>query len=118
MPGGVRQCQKKQGGNLKFFITCLNDILVPHLKAVFELDYAGAMLIQFSFFSACFIMSLPSGWLVDRVGCQRGMVSGWLSCCRRSATPTSSSMAPPATCRSGGKGVYDGFVGGCHGCFR
>jgi FHS family L-fucose permease-like MFS transporter len=58
------------------FITCLNDILVPHLKAVFELNYAGAMLIQFSFFSAYFIMSLPSGWLVDRVGYQRGMVSG------------------------------------------
>ncbi|MDR3670826.1 MAG: sugar MFS transporter [Holophaga sp.] len=66
-------------GSLYFifgFITCLNDILVPHLKAVFELNYARAMLIQFSFFSAYFIMSLPSGWLVDRVGYQRGMVSG------------------------------------------
>jgi len=58
------------------FITCLNDILVPHLKAVFELNYAQAMLIQMSFFSAYFIMSLPSGWLVDRVGYQKGMVSG------------------------------------------
>lgn len=58
------------------FITCLNDILVPHLKAVFELNYAGAMLIQLSFFSAYFIMSLPSGWLVDRIGYQRGMVAG------------------------------------------
>jgi len=58
------------------FITCLNDILVPHLKAMFQLGYAGAMLIQFSFFSAYFIMSLPSGWLVDRIGYRRGMVSG------------------------------------------
>ena len=58
------------------FITCLNDILVPHLKQVFELNYARAMLIQFSFFSAYFIMSLPSGWLVDRVGYQKGMVAG------------------------------------------
>ena len=58
------------------FVTCLNDILVPHLKAVFELDYARAMLIQFSFFSAYFIMAPPSGWLVDRLGCQRGMAAG------------------------------------------
>jgi FHS family L-fucose permease-like MFS transporter len=43
---------------------------------VFALNYAQAMLIQFSFFSAYFIMSLPSGWLVDRIGYQRGMVSG------------------------------------------
>ncbi len=58
------------------FITCLNDILVPHLKAVFQLDYARAMLIQFSFFSAYFILSLPSGWLVDRIGYRRGMAAG------------------------------------------
>ena len=66
-------------GSLYFifgFITCLNDILVPHLKQVFELNYARAMLIQLSFFSAYFIMSLPSGWLVDRVGYQKGMVAG------------------------------------------
>jgi FHS family L-fucose permease-like MFS transporter len=58
------------------FITCLNDILVPHLKAVFDLDYTRAMLIQMSFFSAYFVMSLPSGWLVDRIGYQKGMVLG------------------------------------------
>jgi FHS family L-fucose permease-like MFS transporter len=66
-------------GSLYFifgFITCLNDILVPHLKLVFQLNYAQAMLIQFSFFSAYFVMSLPSGWLVDRIGYQRGMVLG------------------------------------------
>ena len=66
-------------GSLYFifgFITCLNDILVPHLKAVFNLDYTQAMMIQFSFFSAYFIMSLPSGWLVDRLGYQKGMVAG------------------------------------------
>ena len=32
------------------FLTCLNDILIPHLKAVFELNYARAMLVQFTFF--------------------------------------------------------------------
>ncbi|MDD1623099.1 MAG: glucose/galactose MFS transporter, partial [Methylococcaceae bacterium] len=43
------------------FITCLNDILIPHLKAVFTLNYTQAMLIQFCFFTAYFVVSVPSG---------------------------------------------------------
>lgn len=43
------------------FITCLNDILIPHLKAVFTLNYSQVMLIQFSFFTAYAVTSLPSG---------------------------------------------------------
>lgn len=43
------------------FITCLNDILIPHLKTVFSLNYTQVMLIQFTFFTAYFIVSLPSG---------------------------------------------------------
>ena len=58
------------------FITCLNDILVPHLKAVFTLNYTQAMLIQFCFFAAYFVMSVPSGYLVERMGYQRGIVVG------------------------------------------
>jgi len=41
------------------FLTCLNDILVPHLKSIFDLSYARAMLIQFAFFSAYFLFSVP-----------------------------------------------------------
>jgi MFS transporter, FHS family, L-fucose permease len=58
------------------FITCLNDILIPHLKAVFTLNYAQAMLIQFCFFVAYFLVSVPSGYLVDKVGYQRGIIIG------------------------------------------
>lgn len=58
------------------FITCLNDILIPHLKAVFTLNYMQAMLIQFCFFAAYFVMSLPSGLLVEKVGYKRGIVIG------------------------------------------
>jgi FHS family L-fucose permease-like MFS transporter len=58
------------------FITCLNDILVPHLKRAFDLGYTRAMFIQLSFFSAYFLVSLPAGRLVDRIGCPRGMVGG------------------------------------------
>jgi len=58
------------------FITCLNDILIPHLKNVFSLSYTQAMLIQFCFFGAYFIVSLPAGILVKRVGYKRGIVTG------------------------------------------
>lgn len=58
------------------FITCLNDILIPHLKAVFTLNYTQAMLIQFCFFTAYFVMSLPSGYIVERIGYKKGIIAG------------------------------------------
>jgi MFS transporter, FHS family, L-fucose permease len=61
------------------FLTCLNDILVPHLKSIFDLTYAEVMLIQFAFFGAYFIFSLPSARLVDWIGYQRSMVVGLLT---------------------------------------
>ena len=61
------------------FITCLNDILIPHLKTVFSLNYTQVMLIQFTFFAAYFIVSLPSGFIVEKVGYKRGIVIGLLT---------------------------------------
>lgn len=58
------------------FLTALNDILVPHLKSIFDLSYAEVMLIQFSFFSAYFVFSIPSGMLIDLTGYKRAMVIG------------------------------------------
>lgn len=58
------------------FITCLNDILIPHLKNVFDLNYTEAMLIQFCFFGAYFLVSIPAGYLVKKAGYQRGIVIG------------------------------------------
>lgn len=58
------------------FITSLNDILIPHLKAVFTLNYTQAMLIQFCFFAAYFIVSLPSGYLVGKIGYKGGIIAG------------------------------------------
>lgn len=60
------------------FITCLNDILIPHLKNVFDLSYFQASLVQFCFFGAYFIVSVPAGFLVRRLGYQRGIVVGLL----------------------------------------
>ncbi len=57
-------------------ITSLNDILIPHLKSVFDLDYAGIMLIQFTFFGAYFVVSLPSGWVVGRLGYPMSILAG------------------------------------------
>src|ERR1041385_2260915 len=61
------------------FLTCLNDILVPHLKSIFDLSYARAMLIQFAFFSAYFLFSLPWAKVVSAIGFQRAMVAGLLT---------------------------------------
>ena len=60
------------------FITCLNDILIPHLKNVFSLNYTQAMLIQLCFFGAYFIVSLPAGALVRRISYKWGIVVGLL----------------------------------------
>jgi FHS family L-fucose permease-like MFS transporter len=61
------------------FLTCLNDILIPHLKGVFDLNYTQIMLIQFTFFGAYFIMSIPSGSIIAKVGYQKGIVIGLLT---------------------------------------
>ncbi|MCK9409155.1 MAG: sugar MFS transporter [Bacteroidetes bacterium] len=61
------------------FLTCLNDILIPHLKGVFDLNYTQIMLIQFTFFGAYFIMSIPSGSIIAKVGYQKGIVVGLLT---------------------------------------
>ncbi len=58
------------------FITCLNDILIPHLKSVFTLNYTEAMLIQFCFFTAYFVVSVPSGYLVEKIDYQGGIIAG------------------------------------------
>jgi len=60
------------------FLTCLNDILVPHLKSIFDLSYARVMLIQFAFFSAYFLFSIPWSKVVNAIGYQKTMVTGLL----------------------------------------
>ncbi len=61
------------------FLTCLNDILVPHLKSIFDLNYTQVMLIQFAFFGAYFLFSIPSAKVIDWIGYQKSMVVGLLT---------------------------------------
>jgi len=58
------------------FLTSLNDILIPHLKAIFDLNYAQVMLVQFAFFTSYAIFGFPSGKVVEWIGYQRTMVVG------------------------------------------
>jgi FHS family L-fucose permease-like MFS transporter len=58
------------------FITALNDVLIPHLKSVFTLNYTEVMLVQFTFFGAYFIMSLPSGKVLAHWGYRASIIIG------------------------------------------
>jgi len=57
------------------FITALNDILVPHFKDIFHLTNVLALLVQFCFFGAYFVMSIPSGLIVSRIGYKPSMIA-------------------------------------------
>lgn len=59
-------------------ITSLNDVLVPHFKNLFKMNYTETMLIQFAFYGAYFLMSFPSSLIIDRIGYQKGIVFGLL----------------------------------------
>ncbi len=57
-------------------LTSMNDVLIPHLRSVYTLSYTQAMLVQFCFFGAYFVISLPAGALIKKLGYQNGAVAG------------------------------------------
>jgi FHS family L-fucose permease-like MFS transporter len=87
-PAALAQTREDQGSNtgplvivtILFFmwglLTALNDVLIPHLKSLYTLTYGQAMLVQFCFFGAYFIVSLPAGALIKKIGYQNGAVTG------------------------------------------
>ncbi|CRF50808.1 Homolog of fucose/glucose/galactose permeases [Helicobacter heilmannii] len=60
------------------FITVLNDVLIPHLKKIFELSHTEAALVQFCFFGAYFITGGLFGKLLEKIGYPAGVVGGFL----------------------------------------
>jgi len=61
------------------FLTSLNDILIPHLKSIFQLNYAQVMLVQFAFFTTYALLGIPSGKVVEWIGYKKTMVAGLLT---------------------------------------
>ncbi len=58
------------------FVTVLVDSLIPRLREIFELSYFQAGLVQFAFFIAYGVISIPAGWLLSRIGYKNGMLLG------------------------------------------
>ncbi len=58
----------------------LNDVLIPHLKKALDLSDFQSSLIQTAFFGGYFLMALPAGWLMRRVGYRRGILVGLALC--------------------------------------
>jgi FHS family L-fucose permease-like MFS transporter len=61
------------------FLTCLNDILIPHLKGLFDLNYRQAMMVQLAFFSSYCAFAYPSAKIIDFLGYKRAMVIGLMT---------------------------------------
>ncbi|WP_339705174.1 sugar MFS transporter [uncultured Kriegella sp.] len=60
-------------------IVSLNDILIPHFKGLFDMNYTETMLIQFCFFGAYFLMAVPASLLIERIGYKKGISAGLIT---------------------------------------
>jgi FHS family L-fucose permease-like MFS transporter len=60
------------------FLTALNDILVPHLRSIFDLNYTRVMLINSAFFGSYFVFAIPAGMVIEKIGYKKTMVVGLL----------------------------------------
>ncbi len=58
----------------------LNDVLIPHLKKALDLSDFQSSLIQTAFFCGYFLMALPAGWIMRRVGYRKGILVGLALC--------------------------------------
>ena len=60
------------------FATVLNDILVPHFKSAFGLDYGQSLLVQLAFYLGYLIMAVPAAKVLERTGYKLAVVLGLL----------------------------------------
>lgn len=61
------------------FITVLVDSLIPRIRELFTLTYFQAGLVQFAFFGAYFVLSIPAGFLLSKIGYKKGIVLGLIT---------------------------------------
>src|SRR6201996_7849878 len=60
------------------FLTALNDILVPHFKSIFDLNYTRVMFINSAFFGSYCVFAIPAAKVIEAIGYKRTMVVGLL----------------------------------------
>src|SRR5690606_24053216 len=58
------------------FVTVLVDSLIPRLREVFTLSYFEAGIVQFAFFGAYFLLSIPAGYILSKIGYKKGIILG------------------------------------------
>ncbi len=58
------------------FITVLVDSLIPRIRELFTLSFFQAGLVQFAFFGAYFLLSIPAGFILSKIGYKKGIVLG------------------------------------------
>lgn len=58
------------------FITVINNTLLPHLRSVFDLNYTQTTLIESVWFIAYGVASIPSAFLIQRIGYKNAIIFG------------------------------------------
>ena len=81
------------------FISVINNTLLPHLRSVFELNYLQTTLIESTWFIGYLVASVPSAFLIERIGYKRALTTGQVV--RHSqAAPRRRPTGPPICARS------------------
>jgi len=58
----------------------LNDVLIPRFRDAFGLSDFQSSFIQVAFFGGYFLAAFPAGWLMERIGYKRGILTGLVLC--------------------------------------
>jgi FHS family L-fucose permease-like MFS transporter len=58
------------------FISVINNTLLPHLRSVFDLNYLQTTLIESTWFIGYLVASVPSAFLIERIGYKRALTTG------------------------------------------
>src|SRR5712664_3290194 len=86
----------------------LNDVLIPHLKKVFDLNDFQSAMIQTAFFGGYFLAALPAGRLMERIGYKKGILTGLIMCAAGALL-----IIPAASARVYGFFLFALFVMAC-----
>src|SRR5690606_36829827 len=59
------------------FVSWVNAILIPYFRIACELTNFQSYLVAFAFYISYLVMSMPSSYLLKRVGYKKGIVTGF-----------------------------------------